>query len=71
MRIITLYRFKRGDGGITVSPVKPDVEYTELMRLVADEGKSITEDEKKLYKVIDVESDCGWYEVDTPEVGKP
>ena len=37
------------------------------MRLVADEGKSLTQDGEKLCKVIDVESDGGWYEVDTPE----
>ena len=67
MKTITLYRFKRANGAITVSPVQPDAEYTELMRLVADEGKSLTQDGEKLCKVIDVESDGGWYEVDTPE----
>ena len=70
MKIITLYRYKRGDGGITVSPIKPDVEYTELVRLVADEGKSLTKDGENLYGVIDQDSADGWYEVDIPEAGE-
>lgn len=67
MKIITLYRYAREDGGITVSPIKPDAEYTELVRLVADEGKSLTKDGETFYGVIDQETAEGWYEVDTPE----
>lgn len=42
MQTITLYRYIRPDGGVSVSPVKPDSEYTELYRLVADEGHMLT-----------------------------
>lgn len=38
MQIIPLYRYNRPDGGVTVSPVKPERECTELFRLVADDG---------------------------------
>ena len=43
MQKITLYRYIRADGGVTVSPVKPDGEYTVLYRLIADEGQTITD----------------------------
>lgn len=39
---ITLYRFIRPDGGVTVSPVKPNGEYIKMFRLVADEGYVLT-----------------------------
>lgn len=45
MQIITLYRIIRPDGGVTVSPVKPDGECTELYRLIADEGMVLTNGE--------------------------
>lgn len=43
MQKITLYRYIRPDGGVTVSTVKPDAEYTEMTRLVADEGYILTD----------------------------
>ena len=67
MQTITLYKYKRENGGITVSPVKPNCEYTEMFRLVADEGKALTKDGEDLTICIDVESAEGWYEVDAPE----
>ena len=67
MKIITLYRYERGNGGVTVSPIKPDVDYTEMYRLVADEGKALTKDGVNATTCIDVESAEGWYEVDAPE----
>ena len=66
MQSIVLYRYEREGGGVTVSPVKPDVEHTELYRLVADEGKMLTQDGENLYFCTDVESADGWYEVDAP-----
>lgn len=45
MQKITLYRFIRPNGGVSVSPVKPDGEYTELYRLVADEGMVLIDGE--------------------------
>lgn len=67
MQTITLYRYTREDGGITTSPVKPDCEYTEKYRLIADEGKVLTQDGADLYACTDVASVDGWYEVDAPE----
>lgn len=69
MQAITLYKYEREGGGTTVSPVKPDVEYTELYRLIADEGKALTQDGEKLFPCVDVESVEGWYEVDAPYEG--
>lgn len=43
MQTINLYRYTRPDGGVTVSTVKPDGEYTALYRLVADEGMVLTD----------------------------
>lgn len=66
MKIIPLYRYVRADGGITVSPIKPDCEYTEKHRLVADEGKVLTNGEI-VTSCIDVESTEGWVEIDEPK----
>ena len=68
MRKITLYRYKREGGGVTVSTVKPDCEYTELYRLVADEGKALQKGEI-ITSCIDVNATDteGWTEVDAPE----
>lgn len=67
MKVNKLYRYKRNDGGITVSPDKPDRNYTELFRVIADEGKSITKDGKMLCSSIDTDKVEGWYEVDNEE----
>jgi hypothetical protein len=67
MQIINLYKYERADGGITVSPNKPDVAYTEMYRLVADEGKVLTNDGEHFTSCADVDSIDGWYEVDAPE----
>lgn len=66
MRIVPLYRFKRPSGGITVSPIKPECEYTELVRLIADEGKALTNGEV-ITPCVDTESVEGWSEVDEIE----
>ncbi len=66
MQIITLYRYTRPDGGISVSPIKPNVEYTEMVRLVADEGKALT-DGTNTTTCIDVSSAEGWTEIDAPK----
>ena len=63
----TLYKFKRNDGGVTVSPIKPDAEYTEMVRLVADKGKMLTKDGEDLRTVVDAYSATDWYEIDAPE----
>lgn len=67
MQTITLYKYTREDGGVTVSPVKPDGECAAMYRLVADEGKALTQDGENLYACVDVSSVDGWYEVDASE----
>jgi hypothetical protein len=66
MQIIPLYEFEREDGGITVSPNKPECEYTEMYRLVADEGKLLANGVERT-PCRDVESAEGWDEIDAPE----
>lgn len=40
----TLYRINRSDGGVSITPNKPtDGTYTETYRLIADEGKVLTD----------------------------
>ena len=65
MTIKPLYKTVRADGGVTVSPNKPldGVEYTERVRLIADEGKLVTRDGVKAYPCVDVDSADGWYEI--------
>ena len=67
MQSITLYKYKRADGGVTVSPIKPDGEYTEMVRLVADEGKVLTSDGENFTSCVDTENPDGWYEVASAE----
>ena len=65
MQIKPLYRFKRPSGGITVSPIKPDCEYTEKVRLIADEGKALTNGET-VAPCVDTDTAEGWWEIDAP-----
>lgn len=63
----TLYRYIREDGGVTVSPNMPDVEYTTLTRLVADKGKLLTKDGEVRVRCVDTYNVDEWYEVDSEE----
>jgi hypothetical protein len=64
----TLYKYKRDNGGVTVSVNKPeDRGYTEMLRLIADEGKMLTQDGVKLFSCIDVDTADSWYEVNETE----
>lgn len=63
MQTIPLYKYIRKNGGTTVSPEKPDGEYTEMRRLIADENKLLTNGEITTC-CIDVESADGWYEIE-------
>lgn len=68
MKIVKLYRTVREDGGVTVSPNRPESgDFTEMLRLIADEGKLLTQDGEVTCPCADVESAEGWYEVDAPE----
>ena len=66
MQIINLYKYTREDGGITVSPIKPDAEYTEMLRLVADEGKVLVNGDITT-TCTDVETVEGWEEIEGEE----
>lgn len=63
MQIKPLYKYSRTEGGITITPIQPDVAYTQLYRLVAEDGSEITNGEITT-TCIDVESYDGWYDVD-------
>jgi len=64
MEIKKLYKYTRPDGGTSTSPVQPDGEYVEMVRLVADEGKVLTKNNIEFYACVDTDSSEGWYEVD-------
>lgn len=66
MQTILLYRYTRRDGGVSVSPAKPDGEYTELYRLVADEGMMLTDGETYT-ACADTATPERWTEVSDPE----
>ena len=69
MQKITLYRYTRPDGGTTVSPIIPDVEYTELFRLVADEGMLLTDGFNKT-PCVDTDTPDIWSEIIDTEYTK-
>lgn len=62
MQIIPLYKYEREEGGITVSPMKPDGTYTEMFRIVAEEGMVLVNGDI-VTSCTDVESLDGWGEV--------
>lgn len=69
MTIRTLYKYKRPDGGVTVSVNKPDGVYNVMYRIIADNGKLVTRNGNDGYSVIDTDYDYGWYEIDNTFVG--
>lgn len=66
MQTIILYKYKRRGGGVTVSPVKPSVKHTEMYRLVADEGKVLTDGET-VTTCVDTNDVDAWTEIDNAE----
>ena len=62
MQTINLYRYTRSDDGITVSTVQPDVEYTILYRLVADENMVLTDGVTTTF-CVDTEDTSVWSEI--------
>ena len=66
MKIINIYRYERDGGGITDSTIKPDKPYTTHYRLIADEGKMLT-DGKTVTPYIDTETPYLWDEIDAPD----
>ena len=64
-----LYKSERKGGGYTVSLIKPEGSYQVRWRLIAEEGKGITDGEQ-IVTVIDVihRKDCeNWTDCDLPE----
>lgn len=67
MQAINLYRYIRPDGGVTTSTVQPDgVAYDLRYRLIADEGKALTDGAVVTY-CADVATPDGWTEIDDPD----
>lgn len=62
MQKITLYRSVRANGGVTTSPKKPDGAHTTLYRLVADEGKTLT-DGSRTAECVDTDAPEAWTEI--------
>lgn len=64
MQTITLYRYTRSDGGVTVSPQQPDegTAYELRYRLIADEGLSLTNGEI-FTQCTDTATPDAWQEV--------
>ena len=67
MQTIVLYRYIREDGGVTTSPIKPDGDYTEKVRLVADEGKRLVLPDGTYALCADLEAADGVTEEDDPD----
>lgn len=68
MQIITLYRYERIGGGITVSTVMPDTEgYTTKYRLIADDGMVLTDGAVEV-DCVDVDSTDEWIEKENEHV---
>lgn len=66
MKTITLYRYTRSNGGVTVSPVQPDgAPYDLRYRLIADEGKALT-DGTNVTSCTDTDDPTRWTEIDDP-----
>ena len=64
-----LYKSVRPGGGYTVSLLRPEGHYQVRWRLIAEEGKAITDGEQ-IVTVIDVvhRKDCeAWTDCDLPE----
>ena len=64
-----IYRYQRPDGGYTVTPFKPEGHYEVRWRLIAEEGRAITNGDTTV-TVIDVihRKDCeAWTDCDPPE----
>ena len=66
MQIIPIYKYIRSDGGVSVSPNKPDCEYTEMFRIIADEGCTLRKGDLEA-TCVDAEEVEEWEELLPPE----
>lgn len=68
MIIKTMYRYEREEGKVTVSFAQPtDKPFTEVYRLIAEEGKVITKDGVDVFECKDVHDYTGYYEIEKVE----
>lgn len=65
MKTVSLYRYKVEGEGVYISPQKPSSEYTTLFRLIADEGKVLTDGNTQT-PCVDTEDAGAWREIDAP-----
>lgn len=61
MQIIPIYRYTRLDGGVSVSPIKPNCDYVTMVRLIASENKVLVKN-GYITKCIDTDTSDGWTE---------
>lgn len=62
MIIMNTYKYYEDERHYCVSPTKPDCEYTEAVRLIAEEGHALTKDGINYYYCVDADSVDGWLE---------
>ena len=67
MKRVNLYRYIRQDGGVTISPNVPNCEYDEMIRLVSDADKILSNGEKTAL-CIDTTNEDEWHEIDLPKL---
>lgn len=67
MQTKTMYRYARADGGVSVAFVLPEgvTEYDLRYRLIADEGKALT-DGVTVAECVDTATPDDWTEIDAP-----
>ena len=63
MELRKLYRFKREDGGVTVSTIESGEDYEITYRVIADEGKVLTDGEN-YFNCIDTDTPDNFTEVE-------
>lgn len=63
MTDITLYKYEREGGGMTVSPVKPNCDFVISHRLVADDGNILQNEHGDICAVVDTDSVDDWIEI--------
>lgn len=63
MEVKILYKYNRENGGVTVSPQKPNCEYTEMYRLIADDGMELVKGDIRTV-CVDADTTDGWVETE-------
>lgn len=66
MKIKKMFKYI-GSNGVVITDVDLPMEKTEINRLIAENGKLLTNDGTTYHSVIDVEKVEGFYEVDAPD----